>query len=132
MSYNFKEGDKIRMKSTCSDCYVDQVYSLVDYEGSLTVNGPKFPYSACQCRGEWELIKDKRNIMTNLLSKFKNMNLGEPDKSFLKVGVTDDKGDVTEEGKSVFNQFLFDKYKDEFNEKVVQPLLEADKELDKE
>lgn len=78
-----------------------------------------------------KIIKSNNTItMGSLLSKFKNLTLGEPDKSFLKAGVIDEKKDLTDEGKVVFDQFLLDKFKDEFNKEVVQPILEGDKELE--
>lgn len=47
----------------------------------------------------------------------------EPEKSFIKAGITNMDGSFTSEGKEAFLSYLLEKNKDDFNTTIVQPLL---------
>lgn len=73
-----------------------------------------------------ELRTNPKN-MNSLTEKIRLLKKPEPEKSFIKAGVTTMSGDFTSEGQVVFLQYLLEKNKDDFNTTVVQSIL-ADKE----
>lgn len=73
----------------------------------------------------------KNNIttkMTNLIKKFSLLTKGEPERTFIKAGVTDDNGVLTSDGKTLFDAFMLKKYGAEFKKEVVDPILAEDEE----
>ncbi len=63
----------------------------------------------------------------NLQEKFVEATLGEPEKSFRKVGVTDSRGLLTVEGSAIFANWLFGQHQDVFKKEVVDPILKEEK-----
>jgi hypothetical protein len=47
------------------------------------------------------------NIMSNLVQKFKSLVRQEPEKSFIKAGVMDEKETLTSDGTALFHNWLF-------------------------
>jgi hypothetical protein len=72
------------------------------------------------------------NSMANmtLVQKMKLALKSEPEKTFQKVGITDEKDELTADGTVLFHNWLFEKSKAEFNTTVAQPLL-AEQEAEK-
>ena len=66
------------------------------------------------------------NIMTNLTSKLKLLTKGEPAKTFIKTGITNEQDILTPEGIELFLNWLFEKNKADFNKEVATPLLEEE------
>ncbi len=80
-----------------------------------------------------EIINDNKTktSMGNIIDKVRQMRLKEPEKSFVKAGIANTDGTLTKEGEQLFNEWMFEKNKADFNKGVVQPLLaeiEAEKE----
>lgn len=65
------------------------------------------------------------SFMTNLIQSFTNLFVSEPQKSFLKAGITDQNGNVTPEGNTVFTTWLLNQPANSaaFKTAVVDPLL---------
>ena len=104
-----------------------------DYE-ILDINKKKLDYcAACLTSEERAHTLEKVNglmgklskSMTTMIEAWKLSRKPEPQKTFIKAGVTEENGDFTSEGKLLFNAFLLEKYGDEFKKEVVDPLLEA-------
>lgn len=69
------------------------------------------------------------NIMGTIIDKVRQMRLKEPEKSFVKAGIANTDGTLTKDGEQLFNEWMFEKNKADFNNEVVQPLLaEIEKE----
>jgi hypothetical protein len=75
------------------------------------------------------LKKPKKKHMNTLMNKLKQLAEKEPQKTFRKVGITYESGNLTEEGKEVFMNWLFEKHADDFKTEVADVLLE---ELEKD
>jgi hypothetical protein len=86
----------------------------------------------CDCFQEWTLIKQGNNNMASmtLVQKMKLALKSEPEKTFQKVGITDEKDELTADGTVLFHNWMFEKNKAEFNTAVAQPLL-AEQEAEK-
>ncbi len=69
------------------------------------------------------IIPNIPKIMSDLSTAYKLARTPEPQKSFIKAGVTDQNGDFTNDGKLLFNAFLIEKFGAEFKETVVDPIL---------
>lgn len=74
-----------------------------------------------------KLISTNKNNMT-LIEKFALMSKGEPEKSFIKTGVMEMNGKLTEDGKQLFLMFLLKKFGPEFKTEVVDGLSADTKE----
>lgn len=79
------------------------------------------------CRPE-HLIKIEDNnfnngVSMNLVENFKSLFVKEPQKSFRKLGITDNSDILTEDGKTLFLTWLFNKHSDDFKKEVVDVLL---------
>ena len=79
-----------------------------------------FPHCALK------LINNNNNIMTNLTSKLKLLTKGEPAKTFIKTGITNEQDILTPEGTELFLNWLFEKNKADFAKEVATPLLEEE------
>jgi hypothetical protein len=79
---------------------------------------------------EQEVIKvnevDCKNIMSTLIQKFKVMTAKEPEKTFIKAGVMNEQFQMTQSGVELFNEFLVQKFKEEFKTEVVDKIVEED------
>lgn len=63
------------------------------------------------------------NTNMNLIEKAKLAFKGEPEKSFIKVGVMESDESLTEEGQELFLTYLLKKHGDDFKTTVVDPIL---------
>lgn len=70
---------------------------------------------------------NKKEKTMNLLEKFTQTLLSEPEKTFRKVGVTNGDNILTEEGQKIFLTWLLGKYGDDFKKEVVDKLVEEEK-----
>lgn len=108
----FKVGDKIRMKQTCSDCYAGEVYELGS-EGIIGNLGPKgksYPIIYCSHREYWELVENNnKSFMTNVITAVKNLFVTEPQKSLRATGIFDEQDTVTSDGMKVYLSWLIAK-----------------------
>lgn len=77
-----------------------------------------------------KLINKKFKNM-NIIERFKLFGLGEPEKSFRILGIQNDKGELTSDGKALYDAWKFEQDKKAFNEAVVAPLM-AELEKEKE
>jgi hypothetical protein len=89
-----------------------------DYKGYFLVDDPQ---STVTVKEKIKSIKE--TTMSMLMKKWKDLRLTEPEKSFRKAGVQNESGELTQEGRELFMHFLMEKYKEEFNQDVVQVLL---------
>lgn len=98
--------------------------------GKLDPRSRGFKYSYAVYEASIKLIEESKNNM-NIKSIYKNITRKEPERSFVKAGITDSNDELTQEGKDLFLSFLLEQHKDEFNKTVVQPILEEQKKEDK-
>lgn len=85
-------------------------------------------HDLCHCQGDWELVEEvifKSTIM-NLVEKFKLALKSEPEKTFIKAGVTTADGALTPDGKSLFEAYLLNKHGADFKKDVVDPIVAAE------
>ena len=87
--------------------------------------------------GKFELInkEDDKSSLTNknmnIKEKFNQLFLKEPEKSFRKVGITDESDILTEDGQNIFLSWLLKQKGEQFKKEIVDKLLEEDKKEDK-
>lgn len=88
---------------------------------------PKFSYSAMM--EVYKLLTGKviKSKFMNLKSKIKLAVMGEPQKTLVKAGILNENKELTSEGKSLFDEFLFEKFGDEFGTQIA-PLVKEEKE----
>lgn len=143
-SYNPIVGDKVKIKpSDCSDSfegYIGEIDSLAFYVWQDEKDGAKgyfypstrgFKYSWYVRKaddGTVEVLSSKKNIMTNVLEKFKVSLLPEPEKTFRKLGLIDGDNMLTNDGTTLMMNFLLNKHKKEFNDEVVSKLVDEKEE----
>lgn len=65
----------------------------------------------------------KKSTMNSLVSKVADLFITEPQKTFRKLGITDDRNNLTEQGEMVFINWLFTQNQDAFNTAIATPLL---------
>lgn len=122
----FKVGDKVILNySPVSDYGCEAVVIALEGNNCRVEYINKEGKKTSVLYGEDYLLLKPINV-SNIISKIKQFRLKEPEKSFQKAGVKNDKGELTVEGKDAFIEFLFEKHQDEFNEKVVQPILKEE------
>ena len=134
---DLKVGDKVRVKTGYNYHGEGSLATIVStgitgYSEpcvEYTVEGETISYTGFVSK--LELIKQGNNNMANmtLVQKMKLALKSEPEKTFQKVGITDEKDELTADGTVLFHNWLFEKNKAEFNTEVAQPLLvEQEKE----
>ena len=76
MIYQFKEGDTVRMKRSCTDAKEGDILELVNKEGfGLVAKKGKF---GCNCKENWQLVETPEdNLLTAL----------DPEKLVLDVAI---------------------------------------------
>lgn len=80
--------------------------------------------------GNYVLVENNNkitNLMQNLVQKYRLLTASEPEKSFIQAGVMNDKFELTADGKSLFETFMFEKYKNDFKTEVVEKILAEEK-----
>ena len=106
--------EKVREKNCDTD---KQYYDVKFKDGFLTYYHFEDNYSVT-------LINN--NTMTNLTTRLKLLTKGEPAKTFIKTGITNEQDILTPEGTELFLNWLFKKNKADFNKEVATPLLEEE------
>jgi len=74
-------------------------------------------------------INSNKNIFMTIIEKFKSAMMKEPLKSFVKFGITDEKGTLTTDGQALFIQHMFEQNQASFVKEVVD-VLKAEEEKD--
>ena len=99
-------------------------YSSHNYIGVLyQLDNGRFVYEKdLQLISSSETISEKNNKM-NILEKFKLLGLNEPEKTFRILEIQNNKGELTEDGKKLYDAWRFEKDKKEFSTAVAEPLL---------
>ncbi len=142
MNYNtLKVGDKVILALHMCSGGCSAIITSVAYEkGELmrlefdfvASDGHTYKDNCSGCKSAWPEIKlissGKQNnslgkIMSSLLEKAKMLVLGEPEKTFRKLAIQDDKGDLTTEGRALYESWKFEKDKAAFKTEVCEPLL---------
>ena len=67
----------------------------------------------------------------NLVQKLWAIRTAEPEKTFKKLGIIDDRNNITIEGERLFMSWLFEKNKVEFKKDVCDELLAEQKKEEK-
>lgn len=123
-TYQFKKGDIVRTNKTCGDAKPGVNYTIGYRQGGTT------PYiyidsrEVCSCTEDWILISKANSLtQTNMLEKFKQSLLKEPQKSFRKAGITNGDNMLTSDGNAIFMSYLLEKFGADFKTEVVDPLL---------
>ncbi len=142
-----KVGDKVTVKkSTDHEFYQNCDCAQADYlilTGFPSQNGNSGfqwdgyykdgkRFSSCSGHNVLEkhfvLLKGNKTSNMSLKSIYKNLTRQEPEKSFVKAGITDESDSLTSDGTELFIEWLFEKNKADFNTEVVQPILKEQEE----
>lgn len=127
----FQIGDRVvRINTRNGNLNVDDtgVVEKIQYEGGsfmITVRADKDGSSGPDRHDECnlQLISSVNNKNMNLIEKAKLAFKKEPEKSFIKAGVTDSNENFTTEGKELFLTYLLQKNKDDFKTTVIDSIL---------
>jgi len=123
-STKFKVGEKVRLKKSSPEYHgwedMEGVISEIDDDGfwQITV---EFEGGGNDYFNEEDLelvFKGKTS-----LSKLKKYLKDTPDQTAIKFGLMTEDLELTEEGLELFNQWLFNAYKEEFLDKTIKDLL---------
>ena len=71
-----------------------------------------------------------KTTMINLRTSYNNIFKKEPQKSFEKLGITDENGFLTTDGRAIFDKWRLKRNQDEFFKEIVEPMkkqMEKDK-----
>lgn len=121
----FKVGDKVKVIG--NSCHHN--LSIGD---EITLLSERKP-SGFYYKENWYIkIEDiqkinPKNIMSSLTQKVASLFLQEPEKSFRKAEITDESGNLTPDGQTVFLTWLLKKNGDAFKTEVVDPILAEEK-----
>lgn len=130
----FKVGDKVRVldKSHRAPNYHVGYEFIIDSISYYPDDNIAFPGSdrSGMYFSDLELVNDINNKIMNILEKFKLLGLGEPEKTFRKLGIQDEKGQLTSDGKALYEAWKFEQDKAAFKTIVCEPLL-AEQEAEK-
>lgn len=87
--------------------------------------------ASVKLKGQLTLI-ERENSMKNmsLVQSFKLLLKTEPEKTLMKVGITDEQDNLTTDGKALYDAWKFQQDKAAFTAAVATPLL-ADQEAEK-
>lgn len=124
----FKVGDRVkRLRGKCQSAIENKIYKVViNDSGSLAIGEPRG--DLCECQHEWTLVENNiLNNKTNMttLEKFSLVFKKEPEKSFVKAGITNSDDLLTDDGQKIFLSWLLKKHGDEFNKEVVSELIKG-------
>lgn len=137
MSQEFKVGDSVEILGRkagghqIGDKGIISKLNYTTYSGEIChmvlVESKGSEYFSAE--SDLKLLTNKTKSMSKLNEIFKSLSRTEPEKSFVKVGITDKNDELTPEGTTLFLSYLLEKNKADFNATVVQPLLaEQEKE----
>lgn len=143
----FKAGDKVQLVSGHGECGniakqgIDIEFIIIDVASENSYHYTAYDragnkiVSCYTCLGDsdFEPYEQKTNLiktfMSNIIEKFKILKMVEPQRSFLNAGIADINGNLTEDGKRLFNEFLISKFQSEFKTEVVDPILAVDEKV---
>lgn len=136
----FKKGDRVRKFRAVN--YQDNSLreSQIGWEGEV-INHQSFDFGfGPRIDVKWdngaetlsyeetlEIINGFKN--KNMYEKFKISLMGEPKKTFVKTGIMDVEGNLTSDGRKIYEAWKFKKDEEAFNSEVATPLL-AEQEKD--
>lgn len=69
----FEEGDKVRMRQSCSGAYIGEIYTLRHNENGLVTTNEKGHY-LCSCPEYWEIVEKKQTKNGNFINKGKKFS----------------------------------------------------------
>ncbi len=135
-----KVGDKVKVKQGAGDFYQncsckDADYLLLTQIGSEKeyfrwsghrADGTNIDFCSAHSLVESDFIlinSNNQNNNMNITEKFALMFKAEPQKSFIKAGITDSNDVLTADGTTVFLSWLLKKNADAFKTEVVDPML---------
>ncbi len=131
----FKLGDEVRTSNgsewRCTTIYSGERQNWVMTKKGNTTTWPVGNYWTGKMQNEagYTIIKNNNKTIMSIKSVWKNITRKEPERSFVKAGITNDNDELTTDGKDLFIGWLLEKNKDLFNTEVVQPILaEQEKE----
>ena len=134
----FKVGDKVRVLNKTTGNALSEFYSFVckksfyriieemdgdgDYKVGIEDKSRYFKES------DLELYNNKfNNKIMDIKEKFVALFIKEPEKTFRKAGITNGDGFLTDDGRSVFESYLLNKFGDDFKKEVVDLMLKEEK-----
>ena len=143
--YKFKVGDKVKILGKTN---YGPFYTLEDFYSSHL---RKDYYTIDECSNNEYIIEkhafaerdlelyepnnktlinklNNNKTMINLKESYNNIFTKEPKKSFIRLGVTDEKDFLTQDGRAIFDKWLLSQHKDKFYEEIIVPMK---KELEK-
>ncbi len=148
----FKVGDRVKfIEDSRGQDYTygnyglkkDEVYKL-DYTRSwviVTTTGNDVYFAESSLEYNLELVEEIKPITINsficgvaenyknnktkmtLINTFKKLTRSEPEKTFVKAGVLNEELTLTEDGKELFLNYMFEKNKVEFKKEVVDAII---------
>lgn len=101
----------------CNDHIVGKKYTAQEFLDKYQV--PTFKYG--------KSLPEPTNKIMTITNKFALAFKKEPEKSFIKAGITDNEGFLTVDGGKIFLSWLLKKNGDAFKAEVVDDLLKEDK-----
>lgn len=128
----FNVGDKVRRLGaggSNGSVRPGDIVTIAYYTGSGTLRVLEDTARVSHSEKYYELVESTSKntiLMASLTSKFALAFKGEPEKSFIKAGVLDEKEQFTTEGRQVFEQWLLKKYGNDFKKEVIDPILAED------
>ena len=151
----FKFGDRVRvLRNNCGGNSVGDEFMVSERTGGyIEMSGGEIcvypPTGVFNLESELELvtceehrggaIKNNDSIQVNkeddtmdLLKKFADALMGEPEKSLQKYGVTDERGNLTSQGAALYQNWKFKQDLEAFQKDVLAVLIKADKKSKKD
>ena len=117
-----KTGDKVKINYSGDSYngYEGTISSRYDHQDPYwNISGPNWSGTRTYHENQLILIETKMNLKEKFLVAF----LGEPEKSFRKLGITNGDNLLTAEGKELYDNWKFQKDKEAFKTEVVDGLL---------
>jgi len=103
-------------------------YVRMDYFENHKKDGDSEPLDSLVEESEIELVEETltnkiKTINMSLINTFKKLTRSEPEKTFVKAGVLNEELTLTEDGKELFLNYMFEKEKVEFKKEVVDAIV---------
>lgn len=127
----FKVGDMVEVIRTAGNdkehgLHVGDVSRIILYEQTRKYYFLEKAPERYMNQEQLRLVKNNsltaKSIMKNLITSFSNLFTPEPQKSFLKAGITDQSGNITPDGSTVFVTWLLNQNQAAFKAAVVDPI----------
>lgn len=127
----FKIGDRVRyIETNYYSHFYDKCGTVtnIDHEGVwVNFDGKELNDTEYFYDHRFELLTNNKTNNMSILSKIKQITRSEPEKTFVEVGFLNDNEEITEDGRAVLEQILWEQNKDKLKE-LADKLVEADKE----